>query len=65
MSEWLPGGQTANENYCLATLAKLRIGVRKRRPELWKRRRWALHRAKGEEGKAGVMEGNTTGSAPR
>jgi hypothetical protein len=43
MIEWVPEGQTVNQNYYLEVLTKLRERVRKKRPELWKKKSWILH----------------------
>jgi hypothetical protein len=38
-----PEGQTVNQKYYLEVLTKLREQVRKKRPELWKKKSWILH----------------------
>jgi hypothetical protein len=42
MTEWVPSGQTVNQQYYLEVLTKLRESVRRKRPELW-RNSWILH----------------------
>jgi transposase len=42
MAEWVPSGQTVNQQYYLEVLTKLRKRVRRKRPELW-RNGWILH----------------------
>jgi len=42
MAEWVPSGQTVNQQYCIEVLTKLRERVRRKRPELW-RNGWFLH----------------------
>lgn len=42
MAEWVPSGQTVNQQYYKQVLEKLRERVRKKRPELWKNG-WILH----------------------
>jgi hypothetical protein len=42
MAEWLPSGQTVNQQYDIEVLMKLRERVRRKRPELW-RNEWILH----------------------
>jgi hypothetical protein len=36
-------GQTVNQEYFLDVLIKLRERMRKKRPELWKKKPWILH----------------------
>jgi hypothetical protein len=36
MAEWVPSGQTVNQQYYIAVLTKLRERVRRKRPELWR-----------------------------
>jgi len=36
MAEWVPSGQTVNQQYYIEVLTKLREGVRRKRPELWR-----------------------------
>jgi hypothetical protein len=43
MIEWVPEGQTVNQKHYLEFLTKLREQVRKKRPELWKKKLWILH----------------------
>jgi hypothetical protein len=43
MIEWISEGQTVNQKYNLEVLTKLRERVRKKRPELWKKKPWILH----------------------
>ena len=43
MIEWVPEGQTVNQQYYLTVLATLRERVRKKRPVLWKNKSWILH----------------------
>jgi len=42
MAEWVPSGQTVNQQYYIEILTKLRECMRRKRPELW-RNRWILH----------------------
>jgi hypothetical protein len=42
MTEWVPRGQTVNQQYYFEVLTKLRERVRSKRPELW-RNGWILH----------------------
>ena len=42
MAEWVPSGQTANQQYYIEVLTKLRERVRRKLPELW-RNGWILH----------------------
>jgi len=42
MAEMVPNGQTVNYQYYIEVLTKLREGVRRKRPELW-RNMWILH----------------------
>jgi len=42
MAEWVPSGQTVNQQYYIEVLTKLRERVRRKRPELW-RNGWILH----------------------
>jgi len=42
MAEWVPRGQTVNQQYYIEVLTKLLERVRRKRPELW-RNRWILH----------------------
>jgi hypothetical protein len=42
MAEWVPRGQTVNQQYYIEVLTKLRQRVRRKRPELW-RNGWILH----------------------
>jgi histone-lysine N-methyltransferase SETMAR len=42
MAEWIPSGQTVNQQCYLEVLMKLRERVRRKRPELWKNG-WILH----------------------
>ena len=41
MAEWVPSGQTVNQQYYTEVLTKLRERVRRKRPELW-RNGWIL-----------------------
>jgi len=41
MAEWVPSGQTVNQQYYIEVLTKLRECVRRKRPELW-RNGWIL-----------------------
>jgi hypothetical protein len=41
--EWVRGGQMANQKYYLEVLTKLWERVKKRRPELWKKKSWILY----------------------
>jgi len=41
MAEWVPSGQTVNQQYYIEVLTKLRERVRRKRPELW-RNGWIL-----------------------
>jgi hypothetical protein len=43
MIEWVPEGQTVNQKYYLEVLTKLRERMRKKWPELWKKKSWILH----------------------
>lgn len=40
--EWVPSGQTVNQNYYAEVLANLRERIRRRRPSLWQNG-WILH----------------------
>jgi histone-lysine N-methyltransferase SETMAR len=42
MAEWVPSGQTVNQQYYIEVLTKLRKCERRKRPELW-RNGWILH----------------------
>ena len=42
MAEWVPSGQTVNQQYYIEVLTKLLERVRRKRPELW-RNGWILH----------------------
>ena len=42
MAEWVPSGQTVNQQYYIEVLTKLCERVRIKRPELW-RNGWILH----------------------
>jgi hypothetical protein len=42
-TERVPEGQTVNQKYYLEVLTKLPERVRKKRPELWKKKSWILH----------------------
>ena len=42
MAEWVPSGQTVNQQYYIEVLTKLREHVRRKWPELW-RNEWILH----------------------
>jgi len=42
MSEWVPSGQTVNQQFYIKVLSKLSERVRRKRPELW-RNGWILH----------------------
>jgi transposase len=42
ITEWVPSGQTANEQYYIEVLRKLLERLRRKRTELW-RNRWILH----------------------
>jgi len=42
MAEWVPSGQTVNQQYYIEFLTKLHERVRRKRPELW-RNGWILH----------------------
>jgi len=42
MAEWVPSGQTVNQQYYIEVLTKLRERVTRKRPELW-RNVWILH----------------------
>jgi hypothetical protein len=39
MAEWVPSGQTVNQQYYIEVLTKLCEHVRRKRPEVW----WILH----------------------
>ncbi len=43
VTEWVPEGQTVNQNYYLKVLATLREQVREKQSELWKNKLWVLH----------------------
>jgi hypothetical protein len=43
MVEWVPEGQTVNQKYYLEVLIKFHERMRKKRPELWKKKSWILH----------------------
>jgi hypothetical protein len=43
MIEGAPEGQTVTQKYCLEVLTKLWERVRKKWPELWKKKSWILH----------------------
>lgn len=40
---WVPEGQTVNQHYYLEVLKTLRERIRKKRPDLWRRKSWILH----------------------
>ena len=42
MVEWVPSGQTVNQQYYIEVLKKLHDRVRRKQPELW-RNGWILH----------------------
>jgi transposase len=42
MAEWVPSGQTVNQQYYIEVLSELRERVRRKRPELW-RNGWILY----------------------
>jgi len=42
MTEWVPSGQTVNQQYYIEVLTKLREHVTRKQPELW-RNGWILH----------------------
>lgn len=42
-SEFLPDGQTANREYYLQVMERVREAIRKKRPELWQNNSWILH----------------------
>jgi len=42
MAEWVPSGQTVNQQYYTEFLTKFRECVRRKQPELW-RNGWILH----------------------
>jgi len=42
MAEWVPSGQTVNQQYYIEVLTKFHECVRRKRPELW-RNGWILH----------------------
>ena len=46
MSEWVPSGQTVNQQFYIKVLSKLSERVRRKRPELW-RNGWILHQDNG------------------
>jgi len=46
MAEWVPSGQTVNQQYYSEVLTKLRESVRRKGAELW-RNGWILHRDNG------------------
>ena len=39
----LPRGQMVNKEYYLQVMKRLREGVRRKRPDLWKGNKWLLH----------------------
>ena len=41
--EFVPPGQTVNQEFYLEVLRRLRENVRRKRPELWKSGEWFLH----------------------
>ncbi|UYV63800.1 hypothetical protein LAZ67_2005666 [Cordylochernes scorpioides] len=41
--EFVPEGQTNNQNYYLDVLRRLREAVRQKRPEKWPQKNWLLH----------------------
>jgi hypothetical protein len=43
MIEWVPESQTVNQKYYLEVLTKLQEQMRKKIPELWKKKSWILH----------------------
>jgi hypothetical protein len=43
MIERVLEGQTVNQRYYLEVLTKLRERLRRKRPELWKKKSWILH----------------------
>jgi hypothetical protein len=43
MIEWVPEHQTVNQKYYLEGLTKLRERMRKKRPEMSKKKSWILH----------------------
>jgi len=42
MAEWVPSGQTVNQQYYTEVFTKVRERVRRKQPEVW-RNRWILH----------------------
>ena len=41
--EFVPRGQTANKEFYVAVLKRLREAVRRKRPQLWTNQSWVLH----------------------
>src|SRR5215813_4614297 len=41
--EFVPPGQSVNETFYCEILKRLRENVRRKRPELWKKKDWFLH----------------------
>jgi hypothetical protein len=41
--DWVPEGQTINQLYYKEVLTILHEGVRRKRPEMWKKGSWILH----------------------
>jgi len=41
--EFVPQGQTVNQQFYLEVLKRLRDAVRRKRPELWRSGEWLLH----------------------
>ena len=41
--EFLPEGQTANKEYYLGVMRRLREAIRQKRPDLWANNSWILH----------------------
>jgi len=41
--EFVPRGQTANKEFYVAVLKRLREAVRRKRPQLWTKQNWVLH----------------------
>ena len=42
--EFVPRGQMVNRQFYQEVLARLRVAVRRKRPELWENQTWMLHR---------------------
>jgi len=55
MAEWVPSGQTVNQQYYTEVLTKLRERVRRKRPELW-RNGWILNQDNAPANNASVKQ---------